>query len=115
MKKILATIALVISIQTSNAQFINGTPIAELTVPYMKITTTKTLNNKVGVQVDYGQVDKPLTPKDNVLLDQDGRSYVLNSPIDALNLFSLIGYELVTSYTIKQSGQEVFILKYKEG
>lgn len=122
MKMILLITSLIICSSTSQAQFINGKPLTEIVVPYIKITTSQLFaTNKVGAQIDYGQVDKRRSYKDNVITDESGKSLEFNSEMDVLNMFHLLGYELILRYgsNLKMEGvgridQSVFILKHKE-
>ncbi|MFM1914045.1 MAG: hypothetical protein RIR51_1898 [Bacteroidota bacterium] len=121
MKKLILLIAImVLGTISLNAQTVNGLPIGEIDSDYLEIIGRVRGTTKVAVEVDFGQGKKfgsNLTRK-NVILDENGKSIVFNSIIDALNFFSFYGYEFVNAYA-HQVGQtdEVqyhYILRRKE-
>lgn len=100
------------------AQSVNGFELSELTQTYIKVTSTRTAKNQVIVKIDYGQPDKALKANDNMVMDKDGKQLILNSPIDMLNFFDKLGYEMIQyhreSVRGTQQSDENFYMKKKE-
>jgi hypothetical protein len=69
--------------------------------------------NKLVAAVEYGQeVGKYEAPPR--VLDESGKPMVFNSLIDALNMFSKWGWELISTYTSSTGGALHAILKRKD-
>jgi len=117
MKKVIL-IALIglVSLTTSFAQSINGTPIKDIDVEYVQIIgTAKAFSNKVNIQLDFGQKDSMWKAKDTQVLDENGKNVEYNSMIDALNFKSHNGYDFVQAYAITIGNSNVYhyLLKKK--
>lgn len=55
---------------------------------------------KAKVSVDFGESSGWFKPAD-MLEDKEGKAIKFNSPVDALNWMSALGWELVQSYPVK--------------
>jgi len=85
----------------SNAQTVNGIPIQDIDAEYVQIVGRGTfLNNKISVDIDFGQKNKAFNAKDTQIRDSKGKLAKFNSMIDALNFMSANGYEYVDSYVM---------------
>lgn len=80
--------------------YVNGENLADIEIEYIRIfTAQKGLSSQVLIGVDFGQRFKTFGGKDQLLLkDQDNREIILNSAIDALNLFAKHGFEFIQAY-----------------
>jgi hypothetical protein len=111
MKKTLIIFALSLICLLNYSQTINDIPIKDVDVDYMLIVGTSTLNplnNKVTINVDFGQENKIFSAKDTQLKDENGILLKFNSMIDALNFWYKNGYEFVNAYTITMGNQNVY-------
>ncbi len=101
MKKLILLLALcILGALNLNAQTVNNIPIGEIDSDYLEILGRVRGTTKIAVEVDFGQGKKwssNLT-RVNVIKDENGKSIVFNSMIDALNFFSFFGYEFVNAY-----------------
>ncbi len=103
MKKKLIILAAFIfaAIFHANAQTVNGIPIQEIDAEYVQIVGRGTfLNNKISVDIDFGQKNKAFNAKDTQIRDKKGKLAKFNSMVDALNFMSANGYEYVDSYVM---------------
>ncbi|MFK8045474.1 MAG: hypothetical protein AB8B72_08260 [Crocinitomicaceae bacterium] len=118
MKKIITLFSFLSILSTYSlfSQSVNGVAIADIEAEYIQIVgTQRFLNNKVSIDIDFGQENKVLSIRDTQIRDESGRLVVFNSMIDALNFFSKNGYEFVNAYALHGENQDVFhyILKKK--
>ncbi len=121
MKKLTLLLALyILGALNLNAQTVNGVPIEEIDSDYLEILGRVRGTTKIAVEVDFGQGKKwssNLT-RVNVIKDENGKSIVFNSMIDALNFFSFFGYEFVNAYAhpvgMTEEVQYHYILRRKE-
>lgn len=108
MKNLIMIIVLMLSTSLFS-QTVNGTPIKDLDVEYVRIVgTSNALNTKVTIDLEFGQQNKLLSSKDTKILNTDGTVLVLNSMVDALNFMDANGYEFVTAYAITIGTQNVY-------
>jgi hypothetical protein len=108
MKKVTLCICLSFFIGfTGFSQTVNGIPVKELKVKYIRVIENEILSRKINIQIDYGQVAKLKNLK---VLDENGNPLQFNSMIDALNYMDEIGYEVVNSNDKTSS----FLLRKKE-
>ena len=68
--------------------------------------TQKLMSTKCIVQVDFGQ--GKTTWGRSVLVDENGKSLVFNSMIDAMNHMGRFGWELEQAYVVTTNGQNVY-------
>ena len=109
MKLLLLSLILLFLNGRSQAQTVNDVPISEIEAEYIQIVgTSKLFNNKVTIQIDFGQENKVWVAKDTQVKDTDGKLLTLNSMIDALNFMSSNGYEFVDAYAITIGNQNVY-------
>lgn len=110
MKFIFTTLILfALSLPQVFSQSINGVPLKEIDTEYLRIVGySKLMSNKVTIELDFGQRDKIWNSKDTRLVDENGKSIVLNSMVDALNFVSKSGYEFVQAYAFAVSNQSVY-------
>lgn len=94
MKKIaLCAFCIILFINSGFTQTVNGKPITELNVKYIRITeSTISFSRKINIYLDYGQLN---TRANTVVLDKDGNKMQFNSLIEVLNFFDENGYEYV--------------------
>jgi hypothetical protein len=108
MKKVTLRICLSFFIGfTGFSQTVNGIPLKELKVKYIRVTENEILSRKINIDIDYGQLSKI---KNMRVLDENGSPMQFNSMIEALNYMDEIGYELVKSNDKPSS----FLLRKKE-
>jgi len=117
MKKnfLILTIA-IIGFNYLQSQTVNGIPLEQIDVDYVQIVgTSKSLSNKVTIDIDFGQHDKFFKSKDTQIIDENGKKLIFNSMIDALNFMSKNGYEFIDANAFVRGGQNVyhFMLKKK--
>lgn len=99
------------------SQTVNDIPLKDIKVDYIQIVgTSKMFSSKLTINLDFGQRDKLFNAKDTQLRDEDGKLLDFNSMIDALNFFSMNGYEFADAYAITISNKNVyhFLLKKKK-
>ncbi len=85
----------------ADAQTVNGIPIQEIDAEYVQIVGRGAfLNNKISVDIDFGQRNKAFKAKDTQIRDEKGKLAKFNSMVDALNFMSANGYEYVDSYVM---------------
>ncbi|MEL6670557.1 MAG: hypothetical protein AAFR61_00050 [Bacteroidota bacterium] len=110
MGKILTfSIGFLLCYSVSFSQSVNGTPLKDIDVDYVRIVgTSKLLSTKVTIQIEFGQVDKYWNLKDTKLLDESGKPLELNSMVDALNFMSKNGYEFLQAYALTIGNQNVY-------
>lgn len=110
MKKVLF-IALMLIGMTTTAQSINGIELKDIDQEFVQILgTAKGLGgNKVTITINFGQVNKAFSSKDDGhIIGNDGKKVVFNSMIDALNFMHGQGYEYVDSNAVTIGGSNVF-------
>lgn len=85
-------------------------PIKDIDVEYaMIVGTAKFLSNKVTIQIDFGQETKYFTAySETVVKDENGKTLVFNSMIDALNFMHSNGFEFVNAYAVTINNQNVY-------
>lgn len=82
-----------------NAQSVNGIPLSELDVNYLRIWgRTNFLGNKMVVRFEFGQRSKFIGSKNQNITDSEGRRITFNTMIDAVNFISAYGYRLVQTF-----------------
>ncbi len=92
-----------------SAASINGILLRQLKVDYIQILGySKILSNKINIQVDYGQGNNIWDGTDTRLVSGNGKIMTLNSMIDALNFFSINGFEFVQAYAFSVNGENVY-------
>ena len=107
--KLLTIIAVILSINNIYSQTVNDILIEDIDVEYIQIVgTSKLLNNKVNIEIDFGQENKVWSSKDTWIKDENDKLIVFNSMIDALNFFSKYGYDFVDAYAINVGNQNVY-------
>ncbi len=98
------------------SQTINQISIGELDKEYIELTkTTRVLTNTIGIDIDWGQKQVSSFSTQNRLRDEAG-PLILNSIVEALNLFDQNGYELFQIY-VEVSGTSStthYLLKRKK-
>lgn len=105
---IILTILLLMSMRTT-AQTVNSIPLKDIRSEYIQIVgTTVLMSAKLTIEIDFGQMSNIWRAKDNVILDENGKSMKFNSMIDALNFFAKYGYEFVTAYTVTLGNTNVY-------
>ena len=98
------------------SQTVNGVPISEIETDYIQVIAMSTnMNSRALVSLDFGQRNKAfvsLKEKDNIVLDENGEK-LTNSVIDALNLFSRNGYEVITSHAVvvERAVANIYLMK----
>ena len=111
----LTAVLVLVMIANTFGQSVNGVELKDLTAEYLQIVGRgKMFSNKVSITLDYGQEIK-LSGKEGVVKRFDGKLYILNSMVDALNLLESYGYEYLDSnfYTVGNSQVVHFMLKKK--
>lgn len=99
-KKIILTIAaLTLFTLSSNAQKVNGIDLKDIDADYIEISEIPRMSSNTLVAIDYGQKSSLWNFKEQVLRDDEGRELELNTMVEALNMLSKYGYELVSVYT----------------
>lgn len=100
MKYLIAFLAALMFILNENAfsQTVNGVPIENLGVEYIRI-----YNGTVGwnppIYIDFGQGRiSESNSKSNILKDENRQSINFSSMLDALNFLAKYGFELVEAY-----------------
>jgi hypothetical protein len=105
------TIFALLFFSVSFSQTINGLPIKDLDVEYLRIVgTSKMLSTKLTITIDIGQRTKFFSSNsdETLLKDENGKPIIFNSMIDALNFMSSNGYDFVTSNAITLGSQNVY-------
>lgn len=94
----------------ANAQYVNETPIKEIEADYIRVWSDSgpLLSSKITVRMDWGQGGR--TPQ---IADERRRAISFNGMIDALNLLSKEGFELVEIVRDSKDVNEIFYLKRK--
>jgi hypothetical protein len=119
MKKILITLTFscLMGATTTFAQKVNGVAVKDFTEDYIEISQIPSYGTIVQVAVDFGQKDNIWNYNTSKLTDDSGKPMELNSMIAALNLMSKNGYELVSTYSVKDGDRIIqhYILKKKKG
>ncbi len=88
---------------------INGELLKQLHVEYIQIMgVAKFMSKRLTIQIDYGQYDDMWSGNDTKLLDGKGRTLTFNSMVDALNFFSLNGFDFVHAYAFSTGGSNVY-------
>jgi hypothetical protein len=88
---------------------INGELLKDLKTEYIQIMGySKMFSTKLNIQLDYGQWNDAFDNNDMKLLDGKGKTMTFNSMIDALNFFSLNGFEFVQAYAFSTGGSNVY-------
>lgn len=102
MKKITLTILLAVLIASAKAQImVDETDINKLSgVKYCEILAYDIglFKKKIVINVDYGQ--KAKFGEDMSIKDSNGKTYIFNSVIDALNFFEGNGWVFVSNYAV---------------
>jgi hypothetical protein len=116
MKKVLVIALLALS-ATTFGQTVNGVPLKDINVEYVQIVGTSrgAWGEKTKIDINFGQKLKFFTQKDTELRDENGKEFILNSMVDALNFMSENNYEFVTAYTVTVLNSNVyhFLLRKK--
>jgi hypothetical protein len=116
MKKVLVFALLALS-ATTFGQTVNGVPLKDINVEYVQIVGTGrgAWGEKTKIDINFGQKLKFFTQKDTELRDENGKEFILNSMVDALNFMSENNYEFVTAYTVTVLNSNVyhFLLRKK--
>ena len=102
------------------SQTVNGIPIKDVGADYIQIKGSPgpLFSNKIQVLIDFGQANKALSTKEEVILDSTGKRLQFNSMIDALNFMDANNYEFVQAYGVSISNKDIehyFIMKKKKG
>lgn len=94
----------------AKAQYVNETPINEIDADYIRVWSDSgpLLSSKITVRMDWGQGGR--TPQ---ITDERRRAISFNGMIDALNLLSKEGFELVEIVRDSKDESEIFYLKRK--
>lgn len=94
----------------ANAQYANETPISEIEADYIRVWSDSgpLLSSKITVRIDWGNGGR--TPQ---IADERRRPISFNGMIDALNLLSREGFELVEIVRDSKDETEIFYLKRK--
>ena len=110
MKKFIILIISVLFFWNLNAQTVNDIPIKDLDVDYVTIVgKTRTITNKITVELDFGQEDKILSSnKSHLIADATGKTIKFNSMMDALNFLSQNGFSFVQAYVFTEENENVF-------
>lgn len=111
MKKVLTAFLLftVLCIGTGFGQSVNGIPLKDIDVDYVRIVGTSNWSGtKVNIDIDFGQKQKLWSNDDTKLLDSASNPIKLNSMIDALNFMCKNGYEFLTAYVVTSNNQNVY-------
>jgi hypothetical protein len=88
---------------------INGELLRGLQVEYIQIVgTEKILGRKVIIDIDYGQATEFFALKDTRLADGKGETMIFNTMVDALNFFSVNGFEFVQAYAFTTGAANVY-------
>jgi hypothetical protein len=102
---------------TTFGQTVNGVPLKDINVEYVQIVGTSrgAWGEKTKIDINFGQKLKFFTQKDTELRDENGKEFILNSMVDALNFMSENNYEFVTAYTVTVLNSNVyhFLLRKK--
>lgn len=110
MKKTFLIALISLSSLALKAQTVNDVPIKDIDVEYVQIVgSSRTFSNKLSIEIDFGQKTKFFSLNDDTTLkDEQGKTLVFNSMIDALNFMSKNGYEFVNAYTMSVDNQKVY-------
>lgn len=98
------TILLLIAFYFNNfslqAQTVNGIPLKDIKVEYLKWYTkgAGAGSRKIQVLIDFGQATRILSNMEQLLLDSSGKKMEFNSDIEVLNFMYENGYELLQPY-----------------
>lgn len=94
----------------ANAQYVNETPIREIEADYIRVWSDSgpLLSSRITVRMDWGQGGR--TPQ---IADERRRPITFNGMIDALNLLSKEGFELIEIVRDSKDENEIFYLKRK--
>lgn len=116
MKKITLTLCFSLFIAIAAfSQTVNNVPIKDIDVEYIQIVgTSRLLSTKVNIEIDFGQSNKLFSSKDTRIVDENGKSVIFNSMIDALNFMSKNGYEFVQAYAFAVANHNVYHYLMKE-
>lgn len=88
---------------------INGIPIKDIDVEYVKIVGTSKLFGKLKIEIDFGQPKKFFDwPDTNTIKDKDGKIISFNSMIDAINFMAQNGYKFVNAYTLSVKSELIY-------
>jgi hypothetical protein len=112
-KKIILTIAaLTLFTLSSNAQKVNGIDLKDIDADYIEISEIPRMSKNTLVAIDYGQKSSLWNFKEQVLRDDEGRELELNTMVEALNMLSKYGYELVSVYTTQSQNGGIQLRHY---
>ncbi|MDD2300243.1 MAG: hypothetical protein PHQ67_05725 [Fermentimonas sp.] len=94
----------------TKAQYVNETLISEIEADYIRVWSDSgpLLSSRITVRMDWGQGGR--TPQ---IADERRRPISFNGMIDALNLLSKEGFELVEIVRDSKDENEIFYLKRK--
>ena len=100
MKKIFALVVGILLCATAFAQDIKSAKKAEPYKVYCEIIgQSRSLSNKVDVELDFGQASKFWTG-DRSLYDENGKKIKFNSMLDAANYMGRRGWDLEEAYPV---------------
>jgi hypothetical protein len=111
-----AALMAVIATTTASAQiYVNGKELNLDSVAYLEICPVFALENRVRVQVDYGQPNciGPLTWDRCMLTDSNGKHLRFNSEVATLNFFWHQGWEVQEVFVVSED-QKVYLLRRKK-
>ena len=107
MKKLFLGLMLVAGM-AAISQTVNDIPLTDIKGKYIQIVgTKKAMNNKVNIEIDFGQENKVWDSKDTQLRNDKGELMEFNSMIDALNFFADV-YEFDAAYVVTVGNQNVY-------
>lgn len=98
MKKLLISIALLISIKSYSLTLQDSSKVKRTEEYAELIATQKLFSTKVTITVDYGEV-KNLW-KDNRVKDDNGKVTSFNTVVDAMNYMNSLGWEFVNAFPV---------------
>lgn len=117
MKAILFTILILSCLVSSiSSQSVSGVQLIELDAEYIRIEMRGMKNNKITVDLDFGQYDEPLNWKDLLIMDIDDHPMQFYSMIDALNFMTKYNYELykIETHSTDSSSKSSYILRRRD-
>lgn len=110
MKTIISTLTILLSLNFSFSQTVNGFALNEIPSEYIELVgAAKMLKiHQVQLYVDYGQISKMSEQKNGWVIGEDGKKMSFNGMMGAVNLLSENGWEYVNNYAIMSGSNNVY-------